>query len=241
MHDDELIEHVTKSMVFDKTLLEEKGMAADIWEKYLPRSTSKQMKKKGEYLFHVGDRLGGLYFIKKGKVKGRFLGKDGSLKTIAVLSEGCVLGEQLVLHGQPSLFESLVVEDAELYFFDKKTLLNILQNDFDMNLYVFKSLAIKSRIMATQLEDICMRSNIESICRILYSFCCYEEKSGTIVGDLTIHLSHQDLAHMLSAHRVTITNNLIKLKKKGVLDYKYEKIVIKDREKLKKIAYEETE
>jgi len=71
----------------------------------------------------------------------------------------------------------------------------------------------------------------------LYTLCCYEEKTGKIKGNIAIFLSHQDLANMLGSHRVTITKNLNKLKKDGILDYKYEKIIIKDRQKLKELAF----
>lgn len=233
----ELVEHITTSIVFEKSILESEGLSPEIWDKYFSQGTSKT-RKSGDYVFSIGDNISGIYFIKRGKIKGNFLGRDGNLKTFVIVGEGCTFGEQFVLHDQPGLFEAVVVDDALLYYFDKDTMLDIMKRDFDINLFIIKSLAVKSRMLAVQLEDMCLRNILQSLCRILYSFCCYEEKNGEIVGDIVIPLSHQDLANMVGSHRVTITKNLAYLKKIGVLDYKYEKIFIKEKTKLKDIAFE---
>ncbi|MFZ7101986.1 MAG: Crp/Fnr family transcriptional regulator [Peptococcaceae bacterium] len=233
----ELVEHITTSIIFDRTTLESEGLSSIIWEKYLDLCTCKKFKKAGDYLHRIGDNLNGCYFIGKGRIKSNFLGKDGAIKTFSITGEGCSFGEQFVFHSQPGLYETIVVEDAELYFFDKETFLEIIRKDFEVNLFIVKSLSIKSRMLAIQLEDMCLRNVLQNICRILYSICCYEEKNGKIEGDLAIFLSHEDLANMLGSHRVTVTKNLNNLKKQGVLNYKYEKIIIKDRQKIKKLAF----
>lgn len=230
-------EYITTSIYFDKTTLKSEGLSSDIWDKYLPLGTCKK-KKAGDFLIRTGDNPKGLYFVKRGKVKSNILGKDGMLKTIQIVSEGCTFGDQFVFHEQPGLFEALIIEDTELCFFSKETILDIMKKDFEFNLFIIKSLSIKSRMLACQLEDTCLRNILQSVCRILHSLCCYEVKGKQDQGEVVIDLSHQELANMLSSHRVTITKTLSKLKIQGVLDYKYEKIVIKDRQKLKSIAFE---
>jgi len=234
----ELVEHITTSIIFDKTTLESEGMSSSIWEKYLPLCTAKKFRKSGEYLLNVGENLNGLYFIKKGKIVANILGKDGIIKTLNYTYEGCTFGEQFILHEQPGLFEAIVIEDAELYYFDKKTILDLIRKDFELNLFIMKSLAIKARMLCSQIEDMSIRNITQSVCKILYSLCCYEEKNGAGEGDIIINLTHQDLANMLGSHRVTVTRNLNKLKKMNLLDYKYEKIIIKNRNRLKELAFE---
>jgi len=233
----ELVEHITTSIIFDKITLESEGLTSRIWDRYLYLSNCKRLRKNGDYLIRIGDNPEGLYFIKKGKVKGNLLGKDGNVKTFQIVGEGCLFGEQFIFHEQPGLFEAIIVENSELYFFDKDTVIELMKKDFEINLFIIKSLAVKSRMLAIQLEDMCLRNILQSICRILFTISCYEEKNGKIKGDIIIYLSHQDLANMIASHRVTVTKNLNKLKKQGVLDYKYEKIIIRDKEKLKKLAF----
>ncbi len=233
----ELIEHITTSMVFDETILEHEGLASSIWDKYLSLG-HKSVVEKGTYLLRIGDFLDGFYLIKKGKIQSIFLGKDGIMKMFLVTGEGCLYGEQFIFHRQPGLFDGLVVEDAVLYYFNKGIIYDMMKNDFEVCLYIMKVLAIKSRMLAIQVEDMSLRNNLQKVCRVLYSLCCIEEKKGNNEENIVLNLSHQDIANMLASHRVTITNNLAKLKKQGILDYKYEKIIITDKCGLKEVAFE---
>src|SRR5690554_2478369 len=108
----ELAEHITTSIVYDQATLESEGLSSAIWDKYLPNCEVK-FKKKGEYILEIGDHLNGVYFIKRGAVKSCLLGKDGTIKTIGIASEGCLFGEQFIFLEQPSLFEAIVLEEAE--------------------------------------------------------------------------------------------------------------------------------
>ncbi|SFG63417.1 Cyclic nucleotide-binding domain-containing protein [Desulfotomaculum arcticum] len=233
----ELIEHITTSLLFDETILGSEGLSSSVWDKYLYLGY-KSIVEKGAYLLRIGDCLDGFYLTKKGKIESIFLGRDGIVKLFLVTGEGCLYGEQFIFHRQPGLFDGLVVEDAELYFFSKDTIYNIMKNDFEICLFIMKTLAIKSRMLAVQVEDMSLRNNLQKVCRILYTFCCIEEKKGRTEDTIVLRLSHQDIANMLASHRVTVTNNLAKLKKQGILDYRYEKIIIKDKNRLKMIAFE---
>lgn len=231
---EELTEHITTSFISNVTILECQGLSPTIWERHLQRSSGKILKKKGDYLIKVGEKPNGVYFIKSGLISTNFLGKDGLIKTCNIMGSGCSVGEQLIFHEQPSLFEAHIVQDTELYFFKKEIFLSILKSDFDFNLFILKSMASGSRKIASQLQDLSTRSTSESISHILYSLACYEVQKGS-TGKITIKMSHQDLADLLATHRVTITKNIRYLKDQGIIDYKYDKIIIEDIEKLKKV------
>ena len=91
----DLTEYLTTSLLIDSTSLGSLGVSGDIWDKYLPFSSEKKELVKGDYLFHVGEVLQGVFFVKKGKIRGNLLGDDGSIKTLSITSEGCVLENNL--------------------------------------------------------------------------------------------------------------------------------------------------
>ena len=235
----ELFEYMTASVIFEKDVMEVENVDISIIEKYLYLA-KKRFKKKGECIHEIGRNIKGTYFIKKGRVKSHLIGKDGTMKTFSIVGDGCFFGEQFVFHSQPALFETVAVEDCELYFFDKDIMLDLMEKDFEVNLFLIKSFTIKTRVLAIQLEDKCMRNILQSVCRILYSIYCYEEGTSNCKDDIQIQLTHQELADILSSHRVTVTRSLLYLKKLGVLDYKYENIIIKSKykDKLKEIAFD---
>jgi len=234
----ELIEYMTTSMIFDETTLNGEGLTSKIWHRYLLQSSGKKVRKSGECILRVGENTNGCYLVKKGRLKNIFINKDGMTKTILIIGEGGIFGEQFIFHNQPSLLEATVISDAELYFFPKEAIVDLCQKDFQISFFIMNSLSMKFRILAAQLEDMSLRNTFQNICRTLYSFCCYEENNGQSENAIILHLTHEDLANMLGVHRVTITKNLNKLKTLRVLEYKYEKITVLNSQRLKKYAFE---
>ncbi|MEL7564702.1 MAG: Crp/Fnr family transcriptional regulator [Dehalobacterium sp.] len=233
----ELVEFITQSIYFGDTTLQSEGMSAEVWEKYLYLGC-KEYRNSGDYIMRIGDNVHGLYFIKKGKVKSNLLSKDGTEKILSIKSENTIFAEQFIFHHQPGVFEVVALEDSELYFFTRDTILQLMQKDFEITLFIGKSLSITSRMLAHQVQDMSVRSILQGLARILYSICCYEINKSSKSNNITFILTHEELANMLGAHRVTVTKNLNYLKSLGIIDYKYEKITIKNREELKKIASE---
>ena len=50
-----------------------------------------------------------------------------------------------------------------------------------------------------------------------------EKTKGSQEIPLSINITHEVLANMLGAHRVTVTKNINYVKELGIIDYKYEK------------------
>ncbi|KLU63184.1 cyclic AMP receptor-like protein [Peptococcaceae bacterium CEB3] len=234
----ELNEHITTSMMIDETTLAAEGLTPKIWDKYLTQSSGKKLKKSGESIIRIGENLNGCYFVKKGRIKTVFIGKDGTAKVISINGEGAIFGDQFVFHSQPGLFEGIVISDAEVYFFTKEIIMELCQKDFEISLFLMKSLAIKSRMLAAQLEDVSVRNTLQNLCRILYCLYCYEKSKGQPQDAVVIRLTHEELANTLGVHRVTITKILNKLKALGVLEYKYERITLINYQDLKEYAFE---
>lgn len=231
----ELAEYITQSLFFGEETLRSEGISPEIWDKYLSLGT-KSIRKKGEFLVRTGENCHGLYFIKRGKVKNSIIGRDGAIKILGINGERTITLAQFVFHQQPGIFEAMVIEDSELYYFPKDVILQLMQRDFEFSLFITKTLAILSRMLATQIQDT-VRHIQQSLARILYSVCCYEQKISKVTENNSIFMTHEELANMLGAHRVTVTKILNHLKQLGILDYKYEKIIILEKEKLKEIAF----
>lgn len=231
----ELVEYLTQSVLFGEATQLSEGISAEIWEKYLCLST-KLLRKSGDYIFRLGENAHGMYFIKKGSVKSSLLGKDGMVKTLSIKSERTILAEQFIFHQQPGIYEAIALGDCELYFFPRELVLQLMKRDFEVTLFIAKTLAISTRMLAHQIQDMSTRNVSQSLARILYTICCYEEESCNPKGDGVVSLSHEELANMLGAHRVTVTKILHQFKKMAILDYKYEKIHVIDRQRLKDFA-----
>ncbi|MDQ7096176.1 Crp/Fnr family transcriptional regulator [Desulfosporosinus sp. PR] len=232
---DELVEYITQSIVIGVETFRSVGIPSDIWENYLTLG-KRVFRKKGEYLLRSGETLHGLYFIDKGKLKTSIISKDGTIKTISINTEKTIALSQFSFHQQPGIVECITMEDCELYFFAKEIVLQLMKEDFEVSLCIAKNLAIMYRILATQIQDTICHIQ-QSLARILYSIYCYEQRQGKLKEKNTITITHEELANFLGAHRVTVTKTLNQLKHLKIINYKYEKIVILDEEKLKALAF----
>ncbi|MDQ7094591.1 Crp/Fnr family transcriptional regulator [Desulfosporosinus sp. PR] len=232
---DELAKYITQSVLIGVETLRSEEMPTDIWEDYLSLG-SRAVKKKGEHLVRSGENLHGLYFIDKGRLKTSIISQDGTIKTLSINSEKTIVLSQFVFHQQPGIIECVVLEDSELYFFTQEIVLHLMKENFAVALYLAKNMAIVSRILATQIQDTICHVQ-QSLARILYSVYCYEQRDGKLKEQNTIAITHEELANFLGAHRVTITKALNQLKHLGVIDYKYEKIIILHEEELKALAF----
>lgn len=190
----------------------------------------KKKYNKGSYLFNAGDMLEEVYFLKEGIVQGSIIDINGTEKILTFSDEFCFLGEEVLFHHQPVLYNAYAVTDIEAYIFAGDVLINILKENFDLSYYLMCSMAIRVRVLANQIEDILFRSTLEKVVRILYYYSSMEEKNNFTIA-------HRNLAAIVGAHRVTITNVIAELKEQGIVETEYGKIIIKDKNALKEMVF----
>ena len=55
-----------------------------------------------------------------------------------------------------------------------------MQEDFEINMFLMRSLALRARNLACQVEDVSLRNIAQSISRILYALCCHEAEAKRV-------------------------------------------------------------
>lgn len=190
----------------------------------------KKRYKKGSYLIYAGDIPDGLFFVKEGIVEGCVVDENGTEMILTISYRNSFLGEEVLFHHQPVIYYAKAVTDVVAYFFDQNIMLNILKEDFELTQSIMYSMAIRVRVLANQIDQLMFRSTYEKVIRTLY---CYSSMNETN----NFAISHRILASIVGAHRVSITNVIGVLKEKGIVDTKYGKIIIKDQQALKEMAF----
>ena len=205
------------------------------WKKYF-HLTEVSFYEKRSNIIAIGDKIHNkVYYVKKGIIQYNMIGKNGLEKVSMIIGPGCLSGEELFFHKQPSLYNAEAMTDVEVYTFSKEVFLDIIKKDFDISLFIMKVLALKCRVLATQVEDLSFRTTLEKVCRVLYCYYIYENQYTNSKNSL--RLSHQDLANITGAHRVSITNTLSKLRKDGIIDHNEGTLMIKDNFRLRKMGF----
>lgn len=178
------------------------------------RVGEKKNYSKGAIITGMGSRGEHMYYVLKGTIRTSLLSVDGVEKPVVYVTPGCFLGEEAFFHRQPTIYSALAIEDVEVIEIDRKFLQDII-NSPGLAHILLNSLSFKSRILASQIEDLAFRSTVEKVSRILY--CILAETPGGKEKHESIQISQQELAAIAGAHRVSITNAISQLKKDEII------------------------
>ncbi len=215
------------SPVITPNLLGETGTAlttADI--AYLKERGAVRRYAKDAVLARPGEYIDNLMYLLKGLARSAGQGADGGEKTFLYFGAGCFIGIEAFFHRQPVIFELRVLDDADILVLDRAAFPALLTQS-NISLYMLKSIALASRVLAHQIEDAAFRTTEQAICRILY---CLSDDSHLASKP---HFTHQEIADFVGAHRVTVTHILGQLKKDGIVrDQPRGHIAVADRDKL---------
>lgn len=201
----------------------------------LNRIGEKKRFPKGATITSMGNRGEHMYFVLKGTIRTSLLSADGVEKPVVYVTDGCFFGEEPFFHRQPTIYNAQAMEDVEVLEIDRKYLAEILGRP-GLVLILLNSLSVKSRILATQIEDLAFRNTVEKVSRILYVIHA-ENNEGKATKENFI-ITQQELAAIAGAHRVSITNAITQLKKDGVIQTaKDGSIKVLDWEKLREKGF----
>lgn len=169
---------------------------------------------KNACILCVGSHTQEMYFVVRGLISQVLLGANGIEKTVCILSHGCFLADEPFFHSQPILYNAVAVTDAEVLAIRKKYTEDLLRRPSLVHALLM-SISLKSRILATQVEDLATRSAESRVCRLLYCLLANDDYKGS---SERLALTHQELASLAGLHRVTVTKTITMLRKQGLVD-----------------------
>ncbi len=177
--------------------------------------------KKGEAVFYEGDLISNICVVNRGSVCGEKTYRDGEVHIIEVFEEGTILGLEVTLSKtRKAAVDYICNEDTEIVF--------VSMSSITKSKYAPKIQATLTYILAD--NNIRMANKIEILAkrglreRILIYLNILSKKSGT--NTVTVRMNREQLAQYLCVNRSALSNELNKLKKEGVLDFKKDKFTI---------------
>ncbi len=186
-----------------------------------------------EMVFMQNEREEYLFYIAKGLVKLFMISDEGKEKTLLILSPDQVFGEIALFDGMKYAVNAETLENTVIYSMSKKALEEKVLQEPVIALELMELLAKKTRIVIEQIRDIAFYGIAGRMASLLVAFSKQFGESSKKGIYLQISLTHQELANLLGASRVTVTKTLNKFHEKGIIDVVNRKILIKDLEQLK--------
>lgn len=199
----------------------------------LERMTVMKNLRKGEILYLAGEQALNLYILKHGVIKISRILTDGRELIVELLKPGEIFGELEAMDQSERDSQATACEDAMLCVMKGNNFTELVRTKPRMALRVTKLMGLKRRTIENRIENILFKGVAERVASLLLDLAGRFGRSDqdTVIIDLV--LSHQEIADLVGAVRVTVTETLSEFRKLECLDYTGRKIILKDIPQLK--------
>ncbi len=192
------------------------------WVSILSASKNQLWYKKGQYIFREGDRIFGLYFVERGKVKIISTGLNNKEQIVRLATTGHVIGHRG--YGSETYpIGAVALEDTQVCFLDNEIIYDAFMNNpkFTIALMMFYSFELrKTEIRERHLAQMTIREKIADT--LLYLKEIFGMNSAD--GSLSATLSRQEIADIAGTSAEQVIRELS--------DFESEKLIAKNGRKL---------
>jgi len=184
--------------------------------------------ERGEIFLLEGEADEVLYFVASGAVKVFKTSAEGKEQILDIARPGDSFNDVAVFDGGPNPATAQAMAPVVLYGVRKNHLEAIIQDHPQVATNVIRVLVDRIRYLVSLVEDLSFKHVIGRIAKILLEYA----GSGTGTGQ---RLTQQDMAAMAGTVREVVGRSLKVLEEKGIIKLDHHRIIIADREALKKI------
>jgi CRP-like cAMP-binding protein len=199
--------------------------------------TTKTVKyTKGELIVRGNDEPGGVFFILEGFVKMSSLLEDGTEVAIHIYKPGTFIPMIWALAGIENTYYYRSLTAATLYKAPKEKFLEFLRQNPDvlMDLTSRVLLGLDGVLMNT--KHLLYANSTKKVAIIIATLC---RRFGVIkengVIEISLVLTHQELAQFAGVTRETVSLAIEKLKSKGIVSQDKRRFVVKDLKALEEL------
>jgi CRP/FNR family transcriptional regulator len=211
------------------------GLKEEDLKKIKAIASLKQVGKK-EVLFSDGEEAKGFYVILSGKIKLYKISPEGKEQILHVVSAPDAFAEAaLFLEGSyPAFAEALI--DSQLLFFPKRDFIHLIERNPQLSINMIVSLSHFLRRFASLIEELSLKEVSSRVAKYLTDLSLKSAKEGKIPKEVELDLSKTQLASKLGTISETLSRTLAKMKAKGIIDVKKNRILILNRGTLEELA-----
>jgi CRP/FNR family transcriptional regulator, polysaccharide utilization system transcription regulator len=191
--------------------------------------------KKGQLIFHEGNRPQGLYCIDNGKVKIHKLGEEGKEQIVRFAKEGQVLGYRSLLSNEPYNASATALEDTMICFISKTAFMELLEKNPTLS---YQAILMLTNDLKTAEQKIMNMAQKSVRSRVAEAVFLLKECYGTESDNQTINstLTRRDISNIAGTTTETTIRVLSDLKSENVVELPGKKIKILKEQELIRIA-----
>ena len=190
--------------------------------------------KKGENIFEEGEIVNGIYCVKGGVCKLSKLSANGKDQIVKLVKPGELLGQRSMISDEPTNLSAVALEDMEICFIPKSEVMNMFDKNNQFSMNIMKTICGDLKESDDHMVSMSQKTVKERLAETLVYL--QETFGKNEDGSLHIQLSREELAGMIGTATESCIRLLSDFNKTGLIELVGKKIVIKDINKLKRIA-----
>jgi len=189
----------------------------------------------GETLFHEGDPVHWLFFLRAGAVKAYGLGDDGREHVLNILVAGDLFPHVGFEEQETYPATAQAIHDCETVLVSRRDVQELMLRHGEFALRYSSLLAEQLRDLQSRLRDLAGRDLQGRVALALLKLvekenCRYRD--ACLLGHRRIHLTHQEIAGMVGASREAVSRVLSGFRQDGCVASGPDGLVVVDRDKL---------
>lgn len=190
--------------------------------------------KKGETIFEEGENVNGIFCVKDGICKLTKLSPNGKDQIVKLVSKGELLGQRSMISEEPANLSAVALEEMQVCFIPKAEILGFFDKNNQFSMNVMKTICGDLRSADDHMVNMTQKSVKERLAETLIYL--YESFGTNSDKTLKIQLSRDELASMIGTATESCIRLLSDFNKLGLIELVGKKIILKDIQKLKKLA-----
>lgn len=185
----------------------------------LEKSHTPRIYEKGTMVYWQGNHAEEFYYLKRGSVRIFLCSENGTEKDLTVLKAGSIFGEAAFFDGLPRVSSAKALERSEIITVTRRSLTDCIRREPELAMDLLTCLSQTIRMLSAQVDAMTFRQADERIARLLLNL---SAKDGSV------RATHEDLAALAGASRVTVSRILAGFARKGWVRTGYGEIRITD-------------
>ena len=195
------------------------------------RDNSRPFKHpKDKTIFMQGEPSHSVFFLSKGLVRVSKINYDGRKFTLDIISPDDFFGEFSLCGEKERRLSAETVEDSSGFEMDAAVLEGYLKKRPDVAIKMLQIIGDKRLEMETMLERMVFMDVKERVVSLLLR---YSDNNGV----MKIPFTHQEMADMTGATRVSVSRAIIELRKKNLIETNGERIRLSDINGLEELVH----
>lgn len=190
--------------------------------------------KRGEIIYHEGNRPTGVYCVSQGIIKLYKTGIEGKEQIIRFAKKGDIIGYRSILSSELACTTAKVIEDTNLCFIPSETWLSLLHNNNEFSLSIMKFACDELGKSNSFITDIAQKNVRERLAEILLFL--KDDFGLDADGILQISLTREELANITGTATESAIRLLSEFKEDKMIALNGRKITILDEKRLRKTA-----